>query len=184
MDWFHAFRTDENQALKDIYRLHRKDCIQFARSKYNLREDDAVDIFQQSVLVLYHNTATGKLTELNSGIKSYLLGIVRLKALETNRSNQKTIYPEDLQSSLADVADAPPEEDPGLTEVIKTLLAQLGNSCRQLLHMYYYKDMNLNEIMSNTDYASVDSIKTQKYKCMKRLQEMLLDHINKKKKLF
>lgn len=49
MDWFHAFRTDENQALKDIYRLHRNDCIHFARKKYGLREDDAVDVFQQSV---------------------------------------------------------------------------------------------------------------------------------------
>ncbi len=125
---------------------------------------------------IYHNTTTGKLTELNSGIKSYLLGIVRLKALETNRSNQKSIYPEDLQSTLADVEDAPPGEESGLTDVIKTLLAQLGNSCRQLLHMYYSKDMNLNEIMGNTEYASVDSIKTQKYKWMKRLQEILLDH--------
>lgn len=55
------------------------------------------------------------------------MGIVRLKALETTRINQRTVYPEDLQVTLADIQDVPQEEDSDLIEVVKTLLTQLGD---------------------------------------------------------
>jgi len=181
MDWFHQFRTDENQALKDIYRLYRKDCLAFTRRKFGLSQEDAIDVFQNSVLILYHNTATGNLKELSSDLKSYLYGIIPLKALENVRLTAKTIYPEDLQSTLASIPDSPVEEEVGLVNVLKTLLPKLGAACRQLLEMYYYKDLSISEIAEGSDYSGPDSVKTQKYKCIKRLQTMMLEHISTQK---
>jgi RNA polymerase sigma-70 factor (ECF subfamily) len=180
MDWFHEFRTDENQALKDIYRLYRKDCILFARRKYGLNEEDAIDVFQQSVLILYHNTATGKFTQLTSGVKSYLLGIIRLKSLEITRTSSRTIYPEDLNATLAAIPDSPLEEESSMVTLLKSLLPRLGASCRQLLELYYYRDLSINQIAEGSDYSGPDSVKTQKYKCIKRLQSMMLEHISTK----
>lgn len=180
MDWFHAFKTNENQALKDIYRLYRKECILHARRKYKVSEEDAVDIFQQSILVLYDNTVSGKLTELSGGVKPYLLGIVRIKSLEYMRTHSKTVYPDDFTAHLATLPDEPLEEENAMIEVVKTLLSQLGASCRHLLQMYYYKDLNLQQIVAETDYTSIDSVKTQKYKCMKRLQTMISEHMKTK----
>ncbi len=181
MDWFHQFRTDENQALKDIYRLYLKDCLSWLRRKYNLQEVDAMDVFQQSILILYNNTATGKLTELSGDIKSYLYGIARNKAMEAGRSTSRTIYPENLDSDLTEIPDTEPEEETNLVALVKTLLPELGEACRQLLEMYYYKDLNMNEIAEMTHYNGADSVKTQKYKCIKRLQMMLLEHIGSKR---
>lgn len=174
MDWFHQFKTDENQALKDIYRIYRKDCISFTRRKFGLSEEDAIDIFQNSVLILYHNTATGKLTQLTSDLKSYIYGIVRLKALEQTRTSSKTIYPEDLQATLALIPDEPLEEESERIALLKTLLPKLGEACRRLLELFYYKNLNINQIAEISDYSGPDSVKTQKFKCIKRLQSMML----------
>ena len=178
MDWFHQFRTDENQALKDIYRLYRKDCLAFIRRKFGLSQEDAIDVFQNSVLILYHNTATGKLTQLSSDLKPYLYGIIRLKALEYARSISRTIYPEDLQTTLASIPDSPVTEESGLVTLLKALLPKLGTACRHLLEMFYYKEMSIGEIAKGSDYSGTDSVKTQKYKCMKKLQTMILEHIS------
>ena len=180
MDWFHQFKTDENQALKDIYRLHRKECIAYVRRKYGLGQEDAIDVFQQSVLILYNNTVTGKLGQLTADIKSYLYGIIRLKALEARRASSKMVYPEDLNSTLAALPDQPVEEESALVKILKSLLPNLGMACRQLLELYYYKDLSINEIANMTEYSGADSVKTQKYKCMKRLQSMILEHISTK----
>ena len=178
MDWFHQFRTNENQALKDVYRLYRKECILFTRRKFGLSQEDAIDVFQNSVLILYHNTATGKLTQLSPDLKSYLYGIIRLKALEHVRLKSRTIYPEDLQSTLASLPDSPIDEEPRLVTLLKTLLPKLGTACRLLLEMFYYREMTISEIAKGSDYSGADSVKTQKYKCMKKLQTMILEHIS------
>lgn len=177
MDWFHRFRTDENQALKDIYRLYRKDCLVYVRRKFSLSAEDAIDVFQQSVLILYHNTASGKLTTLNTDIKAYLYGILRLKALEAVRSASKTIYPEDLNATLASVPDVPMDEESEMVALIKLLLPQLGPACRLLLDQFYYKDLSISEIAAMGNYSGTDSVKTQKFKCMKRLHSMIMEHI-------
>ena len=177
MDWFHQFRIDENQALKDIYRLYRKECLSFVRRKFGLSAEDATDVFQQSVLVLYHNTASGKLTSLTTDIKAYLYGILRLKALEAMRSTSKTIYPEDLNATLASVPDVPADEESEMVAVIKLLLPQLGLSCRQLLDQFYYKGLSISEIAAMGNYSGTDSVKTQKFKCIKRLHSMIMEHI-------
>ena len=181
MDWFHEFKTDENQALKNIYRLYRKECIIFARRKFGLTQEDAIDVFQQAVLILYNNTVSGKLEHLTSDIKSYLFGIIRLKALESKRTTSKTIYPEDLNSTLAAIPESQPEEESDLVTLLKHLLPRLGASCRQLLDLYYYKEMSLQEIAGLADYSGTDSVKTQKYKCMKRLHSMISEHISLQK---
>ena len=178
MDWFHEFRTDENQALKNIYRLYRKECIVFARRKFGLTQEDAIDAFQQTVLILYNNTVSGKLEQLTSDIKSYLFGILRLTALESKRTSSKTIYPEDLNSTLSSIPNSDPEEESDLVALLKSLLPKLGAACRQLLDLYYYKEMSLQEIASVGDYSGTDSVKTQKYKCMKRLHSMISEHIS------
>lgn len=174
MDWFHQFRTDENQALKDIYRIYRKDCIAFSRRKFGLSEEDAIDVFQNSVLILYHNTATGKLTQLTSDLKSYIYGIIRLKALENVRSAAKTVYPEDLQATLANIPDLPLEDEPDRIRLLKSLLPKLGEACRELLEKYYYKNLSINQIAEGSQYSGPNSVKTQKFKCIKRLQAMML----------
>lgn len=181
MDWFHQFKTDENQALKEIYRNHRKECITYAHKKFGVSQEDAVDIFQQAVLVLYHNTASGKLTELSSGIKAYLFGVIRLKCLEFARTSRKTVYPEDLHTSLATIPDEPMEEESQLISVLKTLLPTLGASCRQLLELYYYNDKSIHEIFELGGYSGDNSVKTQKHKCVKRLHSMILEHISIKR---
>lgn len=181
MDWFHEFNTDENQALKEIYRLYRKDCISYAKRKFGLSHEDAIDVFQYSVLILYNNTVSGKLDHLTTDVKAYLYGILRLKALEAKRASHKTIYPEDLHATLAAIPDVPMEEEASLVTILKALLPKLGEACRQLLDMYYYKELSISEIARLAEYSSPDSVKTQKYKCMKRLHSMILEHLRLQK---
>ncbi len=84
-----SIRNGDESALRSLYREYRQPFIKWMRSEYSCSEDDAADIFQASVVVLYDNIISGKLQHLDKGLKEYLLGIGRLKGYEWLRMCQK-----------------------------------------------------------------------------------------------
>lgn len=58
-------------------------------------------------------------------------------------------------------------------------LEMLGDPCRSLLHLYYYQNLNMEDITTLLGYKNTDTTKNQKYKCLKRLQNLYSEHILK-----
>lgn len=182
MDWFHAVRQDENQALREVYRLYRTSSLNWLRRKFRLQMQDAEDVFESAILILYHNTVTAKLTELPGGPQPYLYGIMKNKAQEVGRLHSRMVYPENLLEDLTQIPESVPEEESDQVHLVKQYLPQLSDSCRKILDLYYYKELNMSEIAEDQAYSGADSVKTQKYKCLKRLQSMIEEHIRSKGK--
>ena len=58
MNWISYIKNDEDRALRDIYTTHRSACISWLKSSYTLTEEDAKEVFQDSVIILYDNIMT------------------------------------------------------------------------------------------------------------------------------
>lgn len=179
-DWIQKIKTNENEALREIYHLMRHDSIVWLQKEFGLTSDDAVDIFQMSVIALYDNVATGRLSILTSTLQTYLYSIARHKAMEHLRAQKRYVYVDPVQRIIIDMSEP---SDHTHREVQLTLacrsLEDLGEPCQSLLVLYYYHDKSMDEITTIMNYKNSDTTKNQKYKCLKRLQNIFFSHIQK-----
>lgn len=58
-------------------------------------------------------------------------------------------------------------------KTLKEVIARLGEKCFKLLQLSIYNNLSGNEICSMMGFTSVDAVKTQKYKCKQKLNELL-----------
>lgn len=135
--------------------------------------DEAVDVFQDGVLVFYENIKDGTF-ELKSSISTYLYAVCR--HLWLNRLREKGRYP----MFVADVDENHQaqdevrqfEEEEKRFEKLGNAIDMLGEPCRSLLKDFYYQDLSMTEIAEKFGYTNADNAKTQKYKCLQRLKKL------------
>jgi RNA polymerase sigma factor (sigma-70 family) len=160
-------RTEGNRPLESVYHDHRTEFIQWARHQYRIDEDDAIEIFQQTVIALYENITQGKLMELTSSLKTYLFSIGKNKIMELKRYQERQVK--------ADGLDLPESETPDqdhLHQAVKKSLDQLGEPCRSLLIDFYYNGTSMLKLAEIYGYRNEDTAKSQKYRCLKSLREI------------
>jgi RNA polymerase sigma factor (sigma-70 family) len=166
-------RSGDTSYLTTIYRDYRQPFIQWIKSEFHCSDDDAIEFFQTSVVILYDNIVSGKLTELNSNLKTYLFGIGKNKAHEWLRHRQKQGNSVDdllIQYIHEDAPDTDEAEFADNLRKVETGMNALGEPCRTLLQLFYYYKASMREICEKLEYKNEDTAKNQKYKCLKRLQ--------------
>ena len=140
----------------------------------NGNEDDAKDIFQESVIVLYNKVKSGGF-ELNSKLKTFLYSVCRrlwLKRLNQKSRNVTTELKdfEDFQAVEQDI-DYHHEKDAQFKQMEKSLI-QLGEPCKTIIEDYYLQNRSMQDISEKFGYTNADNAKTQKYKCLQRLKKL------------
>lgn len=179
MDWITFIKESENEAIARVYREYRDLGTNWIQKNFPLDFQDALDIFQISVVALYDNVITGRLTELNVDIGTYLLSIVKNKSLERMRDDYKQ---QRSKSEYWTAFDSETVQDSTSNEfnfvLIEQLVKAMGDPCKMLLELYYYHNLSLEMIREKMNYASNDTVKTKKYKCMKRLQTSYFERIS------
>lgn len=170
-----AIRSGDNTYITTIYRDYRQPFISWIKNEFNCSEDDAIEFFQTAVVILYDNIISGKLTELNSNIKTYLFSIGKNKAHEWLRHKQKQSSSVDdllIQYIHDDAPDTDEAEFADNLRKVETGMNALGEPCRTLLQLFYYYKASMREICEKLEYKNEDTAKNQKYKCLKRLQAL------------
>ena len=163
---------NDRKAIETIYKLHYN-MVQSLILNNSGTPDDARDIFQEAMIVLYEKVKSGSF-ELNCLIKTYLYSVCRRLWLK-RLSQLQRISPEveKLEETV------PVEEDLELREqrnidfqVMEKSLKNLGEPCKSLLEAYYHQKKNMVEIAASFGYTNADNAKNQKYKCLMRLKKL------------
>ncbi len=175
MNWINEIKINPDRALKIIYDDHRKNAINWIISEFKLCEDDSDEIFQASIVILYDNVITSKLTNLDSSLKTYLFAIIRNKVIQFNRVKNKS---QELNSFdlIDDFIDEEYEdiEREKLKKAEKALI-EIGDPCKSLLELFYYKQKKIEELTLIFGYKNNETTKNLKYKCLKRLQKIIFE---------
>jgi RNA polymerase sigma factor (sigma-70 family) len=171
-------RNDKN-AVETIYREHYK-IIQTLIINNNGLADDARDIFQEAMIVLYEKARSGDF-ELNCQIRTYLYSVSR--RLWLKRLQQLNRYSSDLVSTdnVVAVEDDLEEHNRRDAEfdMMNKAMGNLGEPCKSLLEAFYLKKKNMQEIAADFGYTNSENAKTQKYKCLVRLKKLFFSHYKK-----
>ncbi len=174
---------NEKALLEGLARSDRKAIETIYRENYNMVQsliinnsgsaDDAKDIFQEAMIVLYEKVRSGSF-ELNCLIKTYVYSVSRrlwLKRLQ--QMNRYAPALESLQDTVP-VEDEIEENDriDNEFQAMEKAISSLGEPCKSLLEAYYLEKKNMQEISQSFGYTNADNAKNQKYKCLMRLKKI------------
>jgi RNA polymerase sigma factor (sigma-70 family) len=180
----------ELQLLKGLARNEQKAAEEIYRHNYNLIQalivnnsgtaEDARDIFQEAMVVLFEKARSGNF-ELNCQIRTYLYSVSRRLWLKKLQQNHR--YATDLENTGDEV---PVESDLGIHEqkeeeykLMHEAIGTLGEPCKSLLEAFYFKKKNMQEIAESFGYTNAENAKTQKYKCLTRLKKIFFSQYKK-----
>jgi RNA polymerase sigma factor (sigma-70 family) len=139
----------------------------------NGSSDDAKDIYQEAIIVLYNKIKTGNF-ELSSKLKTYIYSICR--RLWLKRLSQMNRYGGDIRDfqeylSVEDETEVHNDRDIQFNKM-DGALRLLGEPCKTIIEDFYIHNRSMQEICESFGYTNADNAKTQKYKCLQRLKKL------------
>ena len=162
----------DRKAIETIYK-ENFNMIQSLILNNSGSADDAKDIFQETMIVLYERVRTGTF-ELNCLIKTYVYSVSR--RLWLKRLQQMNRYAPSLDGLHETVpVEEELEEHERVNsefEMMNKAIGSLGEPCKSLLEAYYLEKKNMEEIAFSFGYTNADNAKNQKYKCLMRLKKI------------
>jgi RNA polymerase sigma factor (sigma-70 family) len=135
--------------------------------------DDARDIFQEAMIVLYEKSRLETFS-LNCQIKTFVYSICRrlwLKRLQ--QLNKFTTQVDNLEETVPVEEEVEEHEKKNNDFILmETAMNKIGEPCKSLLDGYYLQKKSMQEIAEIFGYTNSDNAKTQKYKCLVRLKKL------------
>ncbi len=173
----------DNNLLKGLAEGDRKTIELIYKQHFNMIQslvinnsgtsDDAKDVFQEALIVLYEKVRLGTF-ELNCQLKTYLYSVCKrlwLKRLQqSSRYFISEIETEPTVSVEVDMAEH--EKRDADYERMNKAIVNLGEPCKSLLEAYYINKLNMQDIAAQFGYTNADNAKNQKYKCLMRLKKL------------
>lgn len=157
-------RGDES-ALDYLYRKHYR-MMTGVIIKNNGTEQEAKDIYQDALIVLWQKAVSHQLV-LTAKISTYLYSVcLNLWRKELDRKSRLVYEEKETGSSFED-------DSQEKSAIIHQCIAQLGDTYKKLLTYYYFDDMSMQDIAGKLGFANIDTVKTKKYKCKKRLDSLI-----------
>ena len=168
--------TNDRQSVETLYSQHYK-MVQALIINNQGTADDARDIFQEAMVVLYEKARSGSF-ELNCQIKTYLYSVARRLWLKRLQQSQKFVQDVSSVEETVPVEDEVEAQEQRNTEyqMMEKAMLNLGEPCRSLLEAFYLQKKSMTEIAGNFGYTNADNAKNQKYKCLMRLKKIFFDH--------
>ena len=173
-------------------------CSDYYHEKYKgvfyAPEEAAEEIFQNSFIKLWENIKCYKIyaednivkgkdgKPLSSSIRTYFMGIAKLKYLEWLREHPFYADPETEMGKKVRANGFDEQEYMDMLygdsnniqlEIIADLISKMSERCYEILSKFYYENKNLDRIL--TEIPSIESknaLKTKKHKCMENLREV------------
>ncbi len=138
------------------------------------KKEDAEDVFQEALIILCRKVKESNFV-LTSKLSTFLYSICLLIWKDELKKRQKMGFVE-FNTELDRI-----DED-GLMEAIlkendhkvaESIVAELGDRCKELLMMFYQGAMKLKMIADKMGYNSEATAKNQKYKCLEAAKNRL-----------
>ena len=169
---FRAIGKNDKKAIESVY-SENYTLIQNFVVNNNGTEDDARDIFQEAMIVLYEK-AKQQDFELTCQIRTYLYSVCRrlwLKKLQYARRIESRV--ENFDKVVSVEEDLEDHEKLSLQyQNMRTSMGKIGEPCKSLIEAYYVHQKNMHEIAGFFGYTNADNAKNQKYKCLVRLKKL------------
>jgi RNA polymerase sigma factor (sigma-70 family) len=162
---FERIKAGDEKALEFLYKKYYRMMTKLVITNSGT-EDEARDIYQDALIVFWQKATSGNLV-LTSKISTYIYSICQnLWRKELDRKKR-------LSNEEKDTAVALDTETAEKEKIIAHCIDQLGETCKKVLTYYYFEEMSMQDIADKLGFANTDTAKTKKYKCKKKLDELV-----------
>jgi RNA polymerase sigma factor (sigma-70 family) len=138
-------------------------------------EMDAEDVFQETLItfiqLVQHQKFRGE-----SSVRTFLYSLMRniwlgeLRKRNSSRTRD-TGYYEDSERVEKGVTEFLQVKE--ATQEVFAFFDTLGEACKKLLIQFYYQELPMKMILEESGFENEQVLRNKKYKCMKKLTEML-----------
>ena len=180
-------QTDEKALLEGLANNDKKAVETIYKDNFNMVQsliinnngssDDAKDIFQETIIVLYEKVRSGTF-ELHCQIKTFVYSVSRRLWLKRLQQQNRYSSPGDSMENVVAVDEDIEAHEQRNTEfeMMEKAISNLGEPCKSLLEAFYLQKLNMQVIAANFGYTNADNAKNQKYKCLMRLKKIFFAH--------
>ena len=184
----------KNQDLNRFISGEKGKIQTYLRKNYSVSDNDIDDIFQEASMALFLNIRDGKLVNLTSSLGTYFMKVCinqTLKFLGKNSkimplidenaiSNKNEIRNDKIDDLYGFCMDTEEEDRKVRMELlVNNIIASMTDTCKNILHGYYWNDFSTSTIADMFSFTSADSVKSQKYKCMNKFRDKYNELKNK-----
>ncbi len=171
-----GLRNNDSTILRFLYKKNFPSILKYILTNSG-SEDEARDIFQESIIVLYRNAQKDDFI-LSSNVQTYLYAIAKRLWLKKLKGNSWMIRLDDKEKEdeeagfLVSGELSEYQEKEKQYERIKTGMEKLGEPCQSIIKDFYVNHLNMIAISEKYGYTNADNAKNQKYKCLQRLKKI------------
>jgi RNA polymerase sigma factor (sigma-70 family) len=171
-DLLEGLKLQDKNCIEKIYRQNFQ-MVQTLILNNRGSSDDAADIFQETMIVLYEKSINPSF-ELSCQLKTYIYSVARRLWLKKLQQQQRIgLQTDDFEQVIPiedDVEDHQKQQDS--FTIMEKSMAKIGEPCKSLLEAFYINKKQMQEIALEFKYTNADNAKTQKYKCLVRLKKI------------
>jgi RNA polymerase sigma factor (sigma-70 family) len=163
---------EDKTSIEKIYREHYS-MVQSLVINNNGSPDDAADIFQESMIVLFEKAKTDNF-ELHCQLKTFIYAVARRLWLKKLAHQQRYNGSSDKIEEVVAIDEDMEVHERRQNEfsIMEAALSKVGEPCKSLLEAYYIQKKQMQAIAADFGYTNADNAKTQKYKCLVRLKKL------------
>jgi RNA polymerase sigma factor (sigma-70 family) len=158
----------------------------YLRKNYSVSDDDLDDIYQEASVALFMNIREGKISALTSTLGTYFMKVcinqTRKFLSKSNKviplidegrlSNSNTVRDDKIDELYGFCMDTEEEDRKIRMELlVNKIIASMTDTCRNILHGYYWDDFSTSTIADMFNFSDANSVKAQKYKCVKKFRD-------------
>ena len=166
----------------------------YLRKNYSVSDNDIDDIFQEASVALYLNIRDGKLSSLTSSLGTYFMKVCINQTLkfmgkkskvmplidENRISNTNSVRDDKIDELYGFCMDTEEEDRKIRMELlVNNIIASMTDTCKNILHGYYWDDFSTSTIADMFSFSDANSVKAQKYKCVKKFRDKYNELKNK-----
>ncbi len=168
-------KNGNKQALLQLYRDNHS-AVRNHILKNNGKEEDAEDVLQDAVIVVWQKVSHPEF-ELTSKLSTFLFAVAKNLWL---KSLSKLKRSEPMQDHLDyKVATEFSHIERSDLKWVVHYMDQIGDTCKQLLQMFYFEERSMQDIAQSLNFANADTAKAKKYQCFKRLENLVKERFQK-----
>jgi RNA polymerase sigma factor (sigma-70 family) len=137
--------------------------------------DDALDIFQDALVILCKQIRLGKY-DTNYQVSGFLFAVSRNLWINKAKRNGRIVsMPENYEfgenDDFSELIITKEKEN-----TLKEITLKLGKKCFELLKSAIFHQETSDEIIKKMGFSTANALKTQKYKCKQKLFKLIEDN--------
>ncbi len=135
---------------------------------------DAEDVFQEGLIILMRKVGEPDF-ELTAQLGTFLFAICRFVWKDEVKRRKRLVITDitsGVDQTLAEEIEIAIANEE-YAKLAERVLKELKDRCRELLELFYYGHLKMQEIARKMGYASENAAKNQKYKCLETARNNL-----------